>query len=696
MKQTLEKFVSSLRSSNCLPPLAFALCNELMHSYKDCNLELLLLVCELCCRTDAGDVCLRLCPSDENLKAKEDILFDLKERFTDDDALNEAQTLGQNSCNLASSLYKKYGDSLEKFKDEALQKALSCSAVGTAGSDIPTPLVFDQGRLYFRRYYNYEAGCAALIKEHEQAKPFLKSNEDLLFAKKMLDLLFEKFKHDFPNEVDKQKCAAALALQSGFTVISGGPGTGKTTTVTNLLLIMLAVKLRHNKHEDVRIMLCAPTGKASGRVGESITQKLDEMLKAGKPHAELDTLLKEAGIESMEALLERIPRSASTVHSLIGAHPHSTLSKFNESNPLPCDILVADEVSMIDMPLFYKLCKALPKYSALILLGDKDQLCSVEAGSVMADLCQLRMPSNEIVKATAALAACPEDALKDPVQMSDHVMFLTKSFRFKEDSGIGKLARAVNTAVLKYQEDEAFLYLQKTADSLRNFPDVIFRDYDDTNVRKVMRNLIEDSMIKGYGAFFDYVEQHPYLDEKTAGFAFKLLDGYRLLCSNRSGIFGVKSLNREMVKEIIKKRKVHSSDLWFTGRVVMAAVNSNSIGIHNGDVGFAASDKSGELKVWFPDPNEKDKARAINPVYLGNCEDAYAMTIHKSQGSEYEKAVVVLSDKQDNRVLCRELIYTGITRAKKILEICSKRQILLRSCLRSVQRESALALRLLS
>lgn len=695
MKQTLEKFVSSLSSSNCLPPLAFALCNELMHSYKDCNLELLLLVCELCCRTDAGDVCLRLCLSDENLKAREDILFDLKERFTDDEALNETQTLGQNRCSWAF-LYKKYGSSFEKFKDEALQKALSCSAVGTAGSHLPTPLLFDKGRLYFKRYYNYEAGCAALIKEHEKNQPFLKDQEDLLFAKKMLELLFEKFKQTFPDELDKQKCAAALALQSGFTVISGGPGTGKTTTVTNLLLTMLAVKLRRNKTENVRIMLCAPTGKASGRVGESITQKLDEMLKAGKSDARLDALLKDAGIESLKTLLERIPRSAQTVHSLIGVHPHSTLTKFNESNPLPCDILVADEVSMIDMPLFYKLCKALPKDAVLILLGDKDQLCSVEAGSVMADLCQLRMPSNERVKETAFLAECLEKSLKDPEQMSDHVMFLTKSFRFKEDSGIGKLARAVNSAVLNYQEDEALLYLQKTVDSLQSFSDVIFRNYDASNERKVMRNLVEDSMGKGYGAFFDYVEQHPYLDEETAGFAFKLLDSYRLLCSNRSGIFGVKNLNREIVKEIIKNKKISAKDLWFKGRVVMATVNSNSIGIHNGDVGFAAFDKSGELKVWFPDPDEKGKAKAINPVYLGDCEDAYAMTIHKSQGSEYEKAVVVLSNQQDNRVLCRELIYTGITRAKKTLEICAELQILLRSCLKSVQRESALALRLLS
>ncbi len=706
-----EDLIKLFRNTESLPPFTAGFCSEINSALKNCPNELMLLVAALCLSMEEGDVCIKLC-DDEALsladlsanKLRSDILSKLFSRITDS---YEAQNSSYADLNFSDqTLYQAFKasfidetDALKKLSKNLI-KALKTAVVGTHDSETRTQLVFDCGRLYLRRYYDYECKVAGFIHERK-GQSLVNDETSLKLAKECLDELFGRYSDNNTASI-KQKCAAALALLSPFTVISGGPGTGKTTTVTKLLLTLLCL-LRQKGEMAPRIKLCAPTGKAAGRLGQSLEDQLSSKDAFAKDDGQIsivDFIKKHSSEE--DSIGELIPRRATTVHSLIGVHPHSKLCTFNKKNPLPCDILVVDEVSMIDLMLFTKLIDALSPNTILILLGDKDQLCSVEAGSVMADLCATRdhgksLVDCSILQTVANLTGAPNELLESPGEMTNNVMFLTHSFRFKEDSGIGNLATLVRDGALKKDSQNLAgkdLFLADLAKVKARFEgqQLAFHSYSAVDKGKVMRALVRDAVDganNSYKEFINFIKGQQSMDAKNAKEALFLLNKFRILCSNRNGIFGTRRLNTEIKSALMKDLGSQSGE-WFTGRVVMATQNSQSGGVHNGDVGFVFV-QNGEPRVWFED--EQGGARAVSTVYLTNCEDAYAMTVHKSQGSEYDRVIMAISDR-DNAVLSRELIYTGITRARHLIEVYCDDEIFSTASLRSVERQSGLAYRL--
>lgn len=708
-----EDLIKLFRRTQNLPSFTAGFCSEINSSLKSCPNELMLLVAALCLSMEEGDVCIRLC-DDETLsltelssnKLRADILSKLFTRISDNyDSQNKSYAdlavADQGLYQAFKAIFLDDAEALKKIHKNLI-KSLKTSAVGTGDSEIRTPLVYDIGRLYLRRYYDYECKVAGFINDRK-GQSLVDDESSMNLARECLNELFGRSSLKTACSI-KQKCAAALALLSPFTVISGGPGTGKTTTVTKLLLTLLCL-LRARGEIAPRIKLCAPTGKAAGRLGQS----LEEQLSSDEAYAEddgqisiVDFIKKHS--QDGESIGELIPRRATTVHSLIGVHPHSKLCNFNKSNPLPCDILVVDEVSMIDLMLFTKLIDALSPNTILILLGDKDQLCSVEAGSVMADLCAQKNHGNSLIdtavlQKVADLTGSGTDLLQKPGEMTDNVMFLTHSFRFDKDSGIGNLAALVRDGSLKNninsgKTDRKEVFLADLADVKKRFEgqQLAFHAYSSEDKGKVMRSLVHDAVDgdnNSYKEFVNFIKSRASMTAEDAKDALSLLNKFRILCSNRNGIFGTRRLNTEIKTSLMKDLGSQSGE-WFTGRVVMATQNSQSGGVHNGDVGFVFV-QNGEPKVWFED--EKGGARAVSTVYLTNCEDAYAMTVHKSQGSEYDRVIMAISDK-DNAVLSRELIYTGITRAKHLIEVYCNDEIFSMASLRSVERQSGLASRL--
>lgn len=700
-----EQIEKILRGYAQLPAVAAGICNFLHSRYADFSVEAALLITELCCRTDGGDVCIRITADEsacfeqgiEHLNSVPQLLHGLADRLSE--AREEGNVGFIPDPELLLPLYARYGNDLENFTTAELKKALSCGAVG--GQEGNTPLVFDHGRLYFRRNFEYENYVASFIKDRRRFD-LAADKEALSFARDCLNELF-KTGVQKTGDFDRQKAAAALALLSSFTVISGGPGTGKTTTVTKLLLLLLSVHKRlHPAAPLPRVMLCAPTGKAAGRLGQSLEGQLKIDPAKG---TQISNFISKHGADE---LLSLIPRRASTVHSLIGVRPHSSHCRFNENNKLPCDILVVDEVSMVDLMLFKKLCAALREDAMLILLGDKDQLRSVEAGAVMADLCKEQECDQKLIEYLSFLTDHKKEEI--PSDCGGHVMLLKKSFRFSESSVIGSLAFMVRDAISqqkniedlradllklksKFPQDDAdLLHFYTEEEKTASFKELIDNALPGDDAKALDIDLLtdEEALNYGYLPFVKFIQKHRCMTPDLAKRALELLDKYRVLCSNRRGLFGCIKINREIKKQIMKRTNVGRGE-WFAGRVVMATENSQGAGIHNGDVGFAAYDENMQLKVWFAD--DKRGARALSTVYLTSCEDAYAMTVHKSQGSEYARVVLALSD-HDNSVMCRELVYTGITRAKQKLEIYSSEEVFYRSCLRSVNRESGLALRL--
>ncbi len=709
-----EDLIKLFRKTPTLPSFTAGFCSEINSSLKHCPNELLLLVAALCLSLEEGDICIRLC-DDESLSLADlrfnnlrtDIFTKLFTKISDSvDVQNSSYAdLG---INAQSQLYKEFkecflddDDGLKKIHKNLI-KALKTSVVGTSDSEDRTPLVYDIGRLYLRRYYAYEYKVASFINDRK-GQSLVEDDVSLNLARECLDELFGRYSKKTACSI-KQKCAAALALLSPFTVISGGPGTGKTTTVTKLLLTLLCL-LRAKGESAPRIKLCAPTGKAAGRLGQSLEEQLSSEDAYAKDDGQIsivDFIKKHSG--EGESIGELIPRRASTVHSLIGVHPHSKLCNFNRANPLPCDILVVDEVSMIDLMLFTKLIDALSPNTILILLGDKDQLCSVEAGSVMADLCASKNNAHSLIdtailQRVANLTGASIELLQNPGEMSNNVMFLTHSFRFREDSGIGNLATLVRDGSLNFnahsdKSDKKELFLADLTSVKSRFEgqQLAFHDYSANDKGKVMRSLVKDAVDgdnNSYKEFVNFIKSKASMNAEDAKKALSLLNKFRILCSNRNGIFGTKRLNTEIKTALMKDLGSQSGE-WFTGRVVMATQNSQSGGVHNGDVGFVFVQNS-EPRVWFED--EQGGARAVSTVYLTNCEDAYAMTVHKSQGSEYDRVIMAISDK-DNAVLSRELIYTGITRARNLIEVYCNDEIFSMASLRSVERQSGLASRL--
>lgn len=513
------------------------------------------------------------------------------------------------------------------------------------GSDT-TPLVLNGDRLYLHRYWVYEVMIAASL--HARAA---RSDVDLATLKSGLDKLFGRQQ----NEPDWQKVAAAIAAQRRFSVISGGPGTGKTTTVTKLLALICEQSLQLGREPVIK--LAAPTGKAAARLSESIAGAVSQL---------------PLSIEQRAA----IPAEASTLHRLLGVIPNSHSFRHNASNPLHLDLLVVDEASMIDLPMMARLLDALPESARLILIGDRDQLASVEAGSVLGDIC--RWPGEvgysaeqaEILSSLCDISA-GDISRNYPSPLADSVALLRKSYRFHDQSGIGHLARAVNTG------------------DVPRFTQVLKRDtYSDIELNPLTSEgytALITRAVDGYSHYLRCVDDKAAPEHILAQF-----NRLQLLCALREGPYGVAGLNETIRSALSKRRLVPSEGLWFSGRPVIISRNDSVMELYNGDIGITLPDEEGNLRVWF---EQSGRMRAVLPSRLPEHETVFAMTVHKSQGSEFEQVLLLLPP-DDSPVLTRELLYTGITRAKQSLALYGTDRVFRQAMLRPTERNGGLADRL--
>lgn len=506
------------------------------------------------------------------------------------------------------------------------------------------PIIVDHNRLYLRRYWNFEVEVAHKLNELMMSA----FKVDEAHCKTIISTLFNQAAVE---AVDNQKVAVANSLNKQFSIIAGGPGTGKTTTVTKLLLALQSIN-----QCSLRIAMAAPTGKAAQRLIESIKKTKHKII--------CDCALP-------ESLGETIPDESKTLHRLLGPIKNSHNFKHNETNPLEIDVLVIDEISMVDLPMMARVLRALPIGARLILLGDADQLPSVAAGSILADI------APRDIKGYTASNANYLNALSDyslPVNEDglDHLTFLTYSHRFSGSGGIGKLA----DAVINGNEDDAWDLMQSGETELTCTK-------DDKYIVEWLSPLVTQFIV-------------PLFKANSIDEAFYLLDKFRFLCATRKGEFGVKNIN-ETVEDILRKKGVVPfGSAIYHGKPIMVSNNDYGLDLFNGDIGIIWQNPQGKLLATFPvkkDENNNVVYRYLSPARLPEHETVYAMTIHKTQGSEFENIGMVMP-KQDSPILSRELLYTGITRAKKTITMLSGEGVFKKAVTRRIMRYSALKERL--
>lgn len=484
------------------------------------------------------------------------------------------------------------------------------------------PLILDRrGRLYLYRYWAYEQRLAADLLQRAGSAA-LQVDEARLRAD--LDRLFPR--HPQLQGPDWQKVAAAVAALRPICVISGGPGTGKTSTVLKILALLVG----QADTRPPRIALAAPTGKAAARMQEAI--------RAAKPT--LDLAAEQAAL---------IPEEASTLHRLLGGRPDSVYFRHDQDHPLPVDVLVVDEVSMVGLALLAKTVAALPPGARLILLGDKDQLASVEAGAVLGDICAGagRFSSafrTRLLHLTGEALPSAREALSP---LSDAIVLLRHSYRFGASSGIGALARMVNRG--RAEEAAALL-----ADG--SCPDI---DWQRLGEPAALTEQLAEPVADGFQPFL-----HAVCAQAEPAQVFEAFNRFRLLAALRKGPFGVEALNRLCEAVLHARGWIDLRQTWYCGRPVMVVRNDYNLRLFNGDIGITLTDPAQpeRMRVFFL--GNDGALRSFAPARLPEHETVYAMTVHKSQGSEFER-VLVVTPSENAPVLSRELLYTALTRAKQ-------------------------------
>lgn len=517
------------------------------------------------------------------------------------------------------------------------------SVVGSPGE--MEPLILDEyGRLYLGRYWWYEKQVAEELLARAVLLPQGEVDTGLLS-----EGLQRMFRSD-GDATDWQRVAGAVAVLRRFSVISGGPGTGKTYTVTGILALLL----EQAGGFPLRIALAAPTGKAAARLSESIRQ--------AKP-----------GIACGNEVRALIPEDASTIHRLLGMRPGQEHPRYHREHPLALDLLVVDEASMIDLPLMARLLAALPDRARLILLGDKDQLASVEAGSIFADICGKSSEAHYTPEFHTLLQRVCEEEIDNGQPrgvFAESIALLHKSYRFSGDEGIGLLAAAVNRGDC---ESVANLFQ-------RGLEDISLFTPSAENIAAALTSSALQAYVKCFKA----------RDHREALHKF---NAFRILCAVRKGPAGVEQVNRT-IEQLLRQRGLIRGDAQhYRGRLIMVTRNDYGVGLFNGDVGilWPDPDEENRLAAWFALPD--DSMQRVLPSRLPQHETAFAMTVHKSQGSEFERVLVMLPF-EETGVVTRELLYTGITRARKNAEVWSNEIILRKAVMNRVRRASGLSDRL--
>lgn len=544
--------------------------------------------------------------------------------------ISSAHRAGHSCFRLSAVRELPFYDEFRRELDNLAAAEFSSPAIGPPGAY--RPIINNDDKWYLHRYHHYEDNIAGRIKQR------LKFGSGLNY-----DLVRERLDYYFgpATEPDWQRIAAALAVCGNFTIISGGPGTGKTTTVAKILAILLEL----NPELKGRVAIAAPTGKAAARLQES--------LKAARAEQNFD-----------------IPDDTSTIHRLLGTTSGKSKFRHNRDNRLALELVIVDEVSMVDLSLMSNLLDAVPDTARLILLGDRDQLASVNPGSVLAELCGAG-EINAFSRAGAELLARTGNGraitiLDDMVPpLRDHVVQLRKSYRYPPHSGIAKVAPLINHG----RGREAITAMTKE---------------NSTDIRLLPLAELENGLRKLAMEFYPL-----YLREKEPGKIFSAFGRFRVLAAVRRGSCGVGAINAFIENTLAAMGLIEpEATPWYHGRPIMVTRNDYSVRLFNGDTGIMLHDEEqGRLLAFFQGTD--GNFRKIPPARLPEHETVFAMTVHKSQGSEYAHIALVLPE-NESPVVSRELLYTAITRAKKSVTVFAEESVFIKEIHSRTRRMSGL------
>ena len=490
--------------------------------------------------------------------------------------------------------------------------ALEKSSLVGDGS-ILTPFVLENEFLYLHKYWKYEQELATWISEKVKVTHQVKASEF-----NIINGLFES-----SGESDWQKVAVQLSHLKDLVIITGGPGTGKTYTVKKIIESHL------KKNGSLKVALAAPTGKAAQRLNEAFNEEFADQIEPAK-----------------------------TIHSLLGAKGVSGEFVFNQDRKLPYDFLIIDEASMMDIYLWVSVIRAISKHTKLILLGDKNQLASVEAGSILGDICS--GSTNTFSKETSSMIGVEFEEKVSGSKINDSIIELEKSHRFEKKSGIGTLSEAI----IKGDGDSVIRLLESD-----EFPDIQFKEASNQSISELIEAFVHK----------------PFQEMKRNGFSHEGFKEYQILCALRKGPYGVEELNRRSELVIRDFLGISARKFWFEGRPVILTRNQWALNLKNGEIGFAESDHSGDgFVINFESRESKPPTTRITDF-----ESSFAITVHKSQGSEYDHVALVLSN-TSNKVLSRQLLYTAVTRARKSVLVIGNTPVISSAVQHSVVRRSGL------
>jgi len=504
-----------------------------------------------------------------------------------------------------------------------LERAVSIPVMGKVKF---VPLILDESLLYIYRDWICEQGLAKAIKERcsleiESEQPDISGISN--YFKAMTD------------KPDLQQLAVLAASRQNLTVVSGGPGTGKTTVAAAISAMFL------EQNKDIKITLCAPTGKAQARLQESILAQI--------PNLDCSDSTKEQ--------LQKLP--ISTIHRLLGGRSGTPRFRYNQNHKLVLDVLIVDEASMISQSLMKALFEAIPSTAKLVMLGDMQQLASVESGMVLRDFC---------------LAAEDNDIL------SGNVIELKENHRFASDRGLGLSATAIRELPENPSADDA----EKIVTAMCNDPsgEIFLLDLPPWVKHEFEKHL--DSYLKKVIVDFDGM-QMPYLSfqsEKSVERAYELFNKFRVICVHRSGLYGSKIINN-LIEQLLMPRSKHNRQLFYQGKPIIINENNYAMDLFNGDTGIIWPDESGNLKAFFPsfDVNKRE-FRSFDLNLLPSFSSAYAITVHKAQGSGFQQ-ILIITPSELSPLMTREMIYTALSRAEKRAVFWTKAKIL-SEALRSV------------
>lgn len=548
----------------------------------------------------------------------------------------------------------------------------ACDAVGWANRPVDgasggkPPLVLDGDLLYLRRYWRYET----TIARQALARVGVLEAVDPAPIRHWLDRLFPA--SPARPGVDWQKASCAIALRGRLSIITGGPGTGKTHTAARVLALAFALSAEPQR---LRVALAAPTGKAAARLKDSI----------GAALSKLQPLFD--GQAALQDLAGRIPE-AQTLHRLLGARPDTRTFRYHTANPLDIDLLIVDEASMVHLEMAAALLDALPSHARVVLLGDKDQLASVEAGSVLGDLCAgaeghpYDQGTREFLE--TAVGGDVQGGHRSGSPLAQQTVMLRESRRFA--GPIGALALAVNAG----DAAGAAALLRDPTQRALNWSNGAHGG--STVTHEVLRLALGTDLSGGYRRYCELLKERPPPGSDHEAWVRRVLAGYesfRVLCAVREGDGGVLLLNTAIERALGTAGLLTRNGEWYEGRPVMVTRNDPAAGVCNGDVGVALRppERGGALRVHFA---SGASVRSVLTTRLGHVETAFAMTVHKSQGSEFEHTVLVLSSAGQRS--SRELVYTGITRAREVFSlVAAEPDALVGPLVRKTRRGSGLA-----